>query len=99
MICVPVATGGFGAGRVGTSDDGRLDEDTEEFRGFSRTSLEVEGDMEGEICRDNGGDAPAEGCGDCALGGERCRNAFRARTWRFVSSEALPALNGLEKFK
>jgi hypothetical protein len=56
---------------------------------------------EGDICRDSGGDAPGEGCGDCALGGVKSerRNAFRARTWRFVSSEAPPALIGLEKFK
>ena len=73
-------------------------DDVEVFRGVSGTFFPS---LDGEICRESGGDAPGEGCGDCAVGcvnSER-RNAFRARTWRFVSSEAPPALIGLEKFK
>ena len=98
MTCLLAETGGLGGGRVGMKEDSMAFEDVEVFRGVSGTcfpSLDV------EICRESGGDAPGEGCGDCAVvcvNSER-RNAFRARTWRFVSSEALPALIGLEKFK
>lgn len=93
------AIGGLGAERVGMSEDGWVFEDIEEFRGVSGTCCPS---LEGDICRDSGGGGvPGEGCGDCALGGVNAdrRNAFRARTWRFVSSEAPPALIGLEKFK
>lgn len=90
MICVFTETGGLGAGRVDVREDGRVLEDMEEFSGISGTCCPS---LEGDIGRERGGDVPGEGCGD-----ER-RNAFRARTWRFVSSEAPPALIGLEKFK
>ena len=78
-------------------EDGRVSDGMTEFRGVSGTCCPS---LEGDICREgSGGDAAGEGCGDCALVNAERRNAFRARTWRFVSSEAPPALIGLEKFK
>jgi hypothetical protein len=74
-------------------EDSREIEDMEKFRGVAGTCCPS---SNGEIGRECGGGAPGEGCGDCAA---VRRNAFRARTSRFVSSVAPPALNGLEKFK
>ena len=99
MICLLAETGGLGGGRVGMKEDVKVFEDVEMFRGAAGTCCPS---LDGEICRESGGDARGEGCGGRAVGcvnSER-RNAFRARTWRFASSsEAPPALIGLEKFK